>query len=158
VIHAGDRRHDRAFDETARTKPDDLRDPLLGGRRHRVQIDVEMIRGQIAGETLRCLVSRCRGDDGKDDTCAFSERARRLDEARTCLGRTRTNAVVFGAVRRFDIEGDERQRACSAKAAREMEARLAKTEESNRCLLITHSLFLPLTSTEPSLHRLRDET
>jgi len=57
VIRASDRRHDRAFDETAGTAANNRRHLLLRGGRYRVEIDVEMIRGQVGGDTLRCVVS-----------------------------------------------------------------------------------------------------
>ena len=63
----------------------------------------------------------------------FSKRAWRFDEARAGLRRTSTNPVVFGAVRSFDVEGDERRCTRSAKAAREVEAGFAETKESNLC-------------------------
>jgi hypothetical protein len=152
VIRGGDGRHDRALDETAGTTANDRRDLLLRRGRHRVQIDVEMIRGQVGGETLRCVASRCCRDDGEDHARVVGERAWRFDEARARLRRPHTHAVIVGAVRCLDIEGDERRRTDSAKTAREVEPCFAETKQSDPWLMIAHSLFLSLTPREPSLH------
>jgi len=58
MIRARDRRHDRAFDEAPATGVNGRGDLLLRGGRYRVEIDIEVIRGQVAGETCRCVVSR----------------------------------------------------------------------------------------------------
>jgi len=131
MIPVRDRRHDRAFDETTGPGANGCRDLLLRRRRYRIQIHVEMSGGQIAGEAAGCVVRRCGGHDGKDQARMFGKRAGRFHEACARLCRTGTNAVVFGAVRCLDVEGDERRRARAAKAAREVEACFAKTKESN---------------------------
>jgi len=131
MITGRDRRHNRAFDEAAGTRFDSRRDLLLRRRRHRVEIHEEMIRGEVAGEISRRVVSRRRRDNGNNHACSFSERAWCLDEASACLRSARANAFVFGAVRCLDVEGEKRRRTSSAKAAREVEACLTETKKSN---------------------------
>src|SRR5262245_6860004 len=131
MVPTRDWRHDRAFDETTGPGANGCRDLLLRRRRYRVQIHEEMSRRQIACEAAGRVVRRCGGHDGKDHARLFGKRAWCFHEACACLHRTCPNAVVFGAVRRLDVEGDQRRRARSAKAAREVEACFAKTKESN---------------------------
>src|SRR5215510_14606400 len=144
------RRHDRGLDKTRAARLDQFSDRPFERRRNRIQIGVNVPRGEKLGGLFRGLHAAVRGHSRKQNVASRGQLRVRFEQRDPSLAGPPLNLLAQPRRVRIDVIGADTGDARAAQVFRDMKPSFAETDKAYPYLVV-HSGNK--TATEPQSHR-----